>query len=141
MSDNNSGGTALQSVIAAGNFEAANWLLEKGVKPDIPSHFFGITPLVEAADQAGPEALALMQKLLETGADPNRRRVGLPLNYDQRESRNSLLGIVTLTDSPQFEKLKFLLKHGADPKLDYMLLSNLLKWRDSASALIATFNR
>lgn len=46
--DSKSGGTALQRVIVEGKFDAANWLLDKGAKPDIPSRSFGITPLHEA---------------------------------------------------------------------------------------------
>ncbi len=123
------GGTALQRVIAERKFDAANWLLDKGAKPDIPSREFGITPLHEAVRQSSDGSLALVQRLLEAGADPNRRTGDSPnFNSDRSVFRNTTpLALAVYSDFKSAEKLRLLLKHGADPKLDGQLIENLFK--------------
>ena len=122
------GGTALQRVIGEGKFDAANWLLDKGAKPDIPSHEFGITPLREAVLQSSDGVLAIMQRLLEAGADPNRR-TGVGPNFNEnRLFRNATpLALALQANLKSSEKIRLLLKHGADPKLDNQLIKVLLE--------------
>lgn len=122
-------GTALQRVIAERKFDAANWLLDKGAKPDIPSREFGITPLHEAVLQSSDGSLAMMQRLLEAGADPNRRTGDSP-NFNGSRSilRNTTpLALAVYSDFKSAEKLRLLLKHGADPKPDNQLIETLFK--------------
>ena len=137
-SSGKSGGTALQRVIAAGKFDAPNWLLDKGAKPDIPSREFGITPLHEAVLQSSDGSLAMMQRLLEAGADPNRR-TGEREILDAMRSvlRNATpLALAVYSDFKSTEKLRLLLKHGADPKLDSQLIKLLpTKNQDSMERL------
>lgn len=118
-------GTPLHLMIAKGDFTAANWLLDQGAKPDIPSEGFGITPLHYAAWQEGEESLAMMQRLLEAGADPNRA-----ISAEKDDSSYSRgpslidatpLKTAILSSSKAVEKARLLLKHGADPN-----------WKDSA---------
>ncbi len=128
-SSEKSGGTALQRVIAERNFDAATWLLDNGAKPDIPSREFGITPLHEAVRQSSDGSLALVQRLLEAGADPNRRTGDSPnFNSDRSVFRNTTpLALAVYSDFKTSEKLRLLLKHGADPKLDRQVIELLLK--------------
>ncbi len=128
------GGTALQRVIGEGKFDAANWLLDKGAKPDIPSHEFGITPLREAVLQSSDGVLAIMQRLLEAGADPNRR-TGVGPNFNEnRLFRNATpLALALQVNLKSSEKIRLLLKHGADPKLDNQLIKVLIEWNQPDS--------
>jgi ankyrin repeat protein len=127
-SSEKSGGTALQRVIAEGKLDAANWLLDKGAKPDIPSRGFSITPLHEAVLRSSDGSLALLQRLLEAGADPNRR-IGDRLNFKGKSywENATPLEVAVRSDFKSTEKIRLLLKHGADPKLDDQLIKLLLE--------------
>jgi ankyrin repeat protein len=123
-----SDGTALQRVIAEGKFDAANWLLDKGAKPDIPSRVLGITPLYQAALQSSDGSLALMQRLLEAGADPNRRSGNREIGDSQQSDLQnaSPLSIAVRSGFKTTEKVRLLLKHGADPTSDDRLIELLI---------------
>jgi ankyrin repeat protein len=130
-------GTALQRVIAEGKIDAANWLLDKGAKPDIPSRGVGITPLHEAVLQSSPASLALMKRLLETGADPNRRTASRGISDS---GRSLLLNATPLSlavrTAPGFiEKVRLLLKHGADAKSDKQLIPLLVQGRNRLDSM------
>ncbi|MEO5713885.1 MAG: ankyrin repeat domain-containing protein [Luteolibacter sp.] len=127
-SDSESDGTALQQVIAEGKIDAANWLLDKGAKPDIPGLYFGITPLHEAILQQSDSSLALMQRLLDAGADPNRPTADrMSASINRRISAEELANITPLeiavfSKAVSVEKVRLLLKHGADAKSNGRLL-------------------
>jgi ankyrin repeat protein len=125
-------GTALQRVIAEGNIDAANWLLDKGAKPDIPSRGFGITPLHEAVRHSSPGSLALMQRLLEAGADLNRRTaIREIMDAGRSRLRNATPLSLAIQTTPDFtEKVRLLLKHGADAKSDRQLIPLLVQGRE-----------
>ena len=122
------GGTALQRVIAEGKFDAANWLLDKGAKPDIPSRGFDITPLHEAVWQSSDGSLALMQRLLEAGADPNRRTADRKISGGGSIllGNDTPLSIALRSGPKSTETVRLLLKHGADPKSDNRLIQILV---------------
>lgn len=120
-------GTALQWVISEGKFDAANWLLDKGAKPDIPSRGLGVTPLHMAALQSADGLLALMQRLLEAGADPNRRTAEVSGSNDNFIGNTTPLALAVRSEFKSTEKLRLLLKHGADPRLDSQLIPILLE--------------
>lgn len=127
--DARSEGTSLQRVIAAGQLDAANWLLDKGAKPDIPSRGLGITPLHEAVLKPSDGSLAMMQRLLEAGADPNRRTAHLEIT-DSRRSEfhdSTPLSFAVRSTFKAAEKIRLLLKHGADPKSENQLIPILLE--------------
>lgn len=58
--------------MAATATRGAEWLLEHGTQPDVPSGASGETPLQRLADFGGP--LAFVRALLAHGADPNLTR-------------------------------------------------------------------
>ncbi|TAG11288.1 MAG: hypothetical protein EAZ42_01040 [Verrucomicrobia bacterium] len=115
-------GTALQWVIAEGEFDAANWLLDKGAKPDIPSRGFGITPLHEAVVKSSQESLTLMQRLLEAGADPNRRTADVMDTKRGALFQNITPLMLAVQTKESTEKMRLLLKHGADAKSERQLI-------------------
>ncbi len=133
--DSTSGGTALQRVTSEGKWDAANWLLDKGAKPDIPSRSFGITPLHEATCRQTDGSLALMQRLLDAGADPNRRSADLGISQTERTGlRNATPLALAVVSQLQFtEKVRLLLKHGADPKPDRELIKLLVQSRNTGN--------
>jgi ankyrin repeat protein len=89
----------------------------------------GITPLHEAALQSSDASLAMIKRLLEAGADPNRRTAHREISDGQRSVlRNATpLSIAARSNSKSTEKLRRLLKHGADPKSDTQLIPLLLE--------------
>ncbi len=108
---------ALQERIAANDFEAANWLLKKGAKPDL-ANSQGITPLHYAAWGQTDASLAMMEKLLAAGANPNSatayRNIGGTIR-DFALVDATPLKTAMLSQFKAAEKMQLLLKHGADP--------------------------
>ncbi|MES2924834.1 MAG: ankyrin repeat domain-containing protein [Verrucomicrobiota bacterium] len=107
-------GSPLELVIEREKLDAANWLLEKGAKADIPDPNYGVTPLHHAAFSKTEGCLGLMEKLLSAGADANR--VSSAKEAPGRDS--ALTGaspLATAVDSGYQveEKLHLLFKHGA----------------------------
>ena len=118
-------GTALHltSWTNDGKFAAANWLLEKGAKPDIPDPYYGLTPLHYAAQSETPGADKMMGKLLDAGADPNRRSNARMVSDGLKKDfllNSTPLEIALAFGSPatRLEKVRLLLKHGAKPNLE-----------------------
>ncbi|MCX6864753.1 MAG: ankyrin repeat domain-containing protein, partial [Verrucomicrobia bacterium] len=106
-----------------GYFAAANWLLEKGAKPDIPDPYYGLTPLHYAAKSETPGADNMMGKLLDAGADPNRRSNARMVSDGLRSEfflNSTPLEVALVYGSPatRLEKVRLLLKHGAKPNLE-----------------------
>jgi len=91
-SDYLSGGTPLHFCIKREKFDAAAWLLEKGAKPDIATPLFGLTPLHLTALSEKPGVLAIMEKLLAAGADPN--------HVSERDTFNDNNGHPALNGTP-----------------------------------------
>lgn len=108
---------ALHATIAAGDFETAKWLLEKGAKPDI-ANSQGITPLHYAALGQADASLAMMEKLLAAGANPNSasayRNIGGSIR-DFALIDATPLKTAMFSQFKSAEKMRLLLKHGADP--------------------------
>lgn len=65
-------GTALHESLSFGNVAAANYLLDKGCKPDLATPDHNISPLHLAAYSASKEMATMVKRLLDAGADPNR---------------------------------------------------------------------
>jgi ankyrin repeat protein len=112
--DNRSGGTPLHLCIWQGKHDAAEWLLKKGAKPDLATPRHGMTPLHFLVTLENPGTLALMEKLLVAGADPNKLSGPeissspdwqSPLNATPLETA---IGLKILN----VEKVELLLKHG-----------------------------
>ncbi|MES2660527.1 MAG: ankyrin repeat domain-containing protein [Verrucomicrobiota bacterium] len=113
-------GTPLHLAIHQLKLETANWLLEKGAKPDIPDDLHGLTPLHHAADSSMEGCLELMARLLAAGANPNLTSFAKKPGNDRREP--PLIGATPLVTafSSNFkrnDKVRLLLKHGANPNV------------------------
>lgn len=65
-------GTALHEAIARENVDAANYLLDQGAKPDLPTPDYNVTPLHYAVSTEDPAMLPIVKRLLAAGADPSR---------------------------------------------------------------------
>ena len=118
-------GTALHLTLALGgrDFNAANWLLEHGAKPDLPDPYYGLTPLHYAAKSEDAGSAEMMEKLLKAGADPNRRSneriVSDPMkNKDLTNASPLEIALAFGSPATRLEKVRLLLKHGAKPNLE-----------------------
>lgn len=115
--DEKSGGTPLHLVLWQGKSDAVAWLLENGARPDIATPRFGLTPLHLATLGERPGTLAIMEKLLAAGADPNH--LSGPDTFNDSNWRPALnatpLESAIVSPSMALEKTKLLLKHGAKP--------------------------
>ena len=112
--DEKSGGTPLHLLLWAGKADAVAWLLEKGAKPDIATPRFGLTPLHLAALSEKAGVLAIMEKLLAAGADPNHlseRDTFNDNNWHPALNATPLESAI-LAPTLNVEKVELLLKHG-----------------------------
>lgn len=130
------GSTPLVMAVINGHFDTAQFLLDRGANPNLANHD-GLAPLYATIDaQWAPVAggpvpitthertnyLALMQALLEHGANPNTR-LGRKLWF--RPSFHDQLWIGTpgstafwrSAQATDLRAMKLLVAHGADPKI------------------------
>jgi ankyrin repeat protein len=114
-------GTALHLTIHKGKFDAVQWLLEKGAKPDLPDPTYGLSPLHHAISCGRPGAIKIVETLLVAGAQPNRRSKNVILtDLSLREylMNSTPLEMAVSSRDMNLELVKLLLKHGADPNLE-----------------------
>lgn len=108
--------TPMMVAVRSKNFEAARTLLEAGASANHPG-------LLAELIHQGPEAIPLIQLLLESGCDPNAvDPSGVP--PIMRVFSWDFKGVPNLNDrvakhDKQVELIQLLLKHGADPNTTY----------------------
>ena len=116
-------GTPLHDALVAGNIAAASFLLERGCKPDLPTPDHGITPLHIAAASGSEGMDAIVQRLLQAGADPNRF-TATSSSLDTNSKAWSHVSPMSLAQSRnKRETMRLLLAGGADPKQPDVLFS------------------
>jgi ankyrin repeat protein len=123
-------GRALLSATQAGNLEVSQYLISEGAEINfLDKHFFGPTPLFNAAEDNN---LELVQLLLTSGADPNLHAncervaifaatsidvvqtlvaAGANIHVEDNESRTVLMLVRDV------DLLRFFLERGADASL------------------------
>lgn len=115
-------GTALAIMIYEEKFDAADWLLAKGAKPDVAEPILNISALHYAALGKTERSFAMMQRLLEAGADPNRSASDFSVKnstLQSREGQGRVLLAAILSEYKIEEKMRLLLKHKADPNAEF----------------------
>ena len=153
------GATALVIAIINAHYEFAAMLLEAGADPNVVDNDAGMGPLYAAADmhrlavghgRPNPNPVGVMtavdlaKKLLERGADPNRR---LKKSIFQRHhtAGDSALGegatpFLRAAKSGDIEMMRALVAGGADPKIalangnNALLFAAGLGWRNGSPA-------
>ncbi|MCW1886124.1 tetratricopeptide repeat protein [Luteolibacter flavescens] len=119
-------GTPLHDALAWRNIEAANFLLDHGAKPDLPTAEHGIAPLHIALYLEEEGTMDLIRRLLAAGADPNRRTVKTPppeqrvagrgVPYTRSTMWDGLTPLEIAIRFPNPEAVKVLLEAGAKPE-------------------------
>jgi ankyrin repeat protein len=153
------GATALEIAIINAHYEFAAMLLDAGADPNVVDTEAGMGPLYAAVDMhrlavghgrpnPGPvglmSAVDLVKKLLERGADPNRR-LKKPIFQRHHTAGDSALGegatpFLRAAKSGDIEMMRALVAGGADPKLAMPNASNALLfaaglgWRNGSPA-------
>jgi ankyrin repeat protein len=153
------GATALVIAIINANYEFAAMLLDAGADPNVADNDAGMGPLYAAADmhrlavghgRPNPQPVGLMtavdivKKLLEHGADPNRR-LKKALMQRHHTAGDAALGAGATTflraaKSGDIEMMRALVAGGADPKLampngtNALLFAAGLGWRNGSPA-------
>lgn len=153
------GATALEIAIINANYEFAAMLLDAGADPNIVDTDAGMGPLYAAADmhrlavghgRPNPKPVGLMtavdiaKKLLQKGADPNRR-LKKAIMQRHHTAGDSALGegatpFLRASKSGDIEMMRALVAGGADPKLAMSTGINALHfaagqgWRNGSPA-------
>jgi len=153
------GATALEIAIINANYEFGALLLEAGANPNIVDTEAGMGPLYAAVDmhrlavghgRPNPRPVGLMtavdlvKKMLERGADPNRRLKKAILKR-HHTGGDSALGegatpFLRAAKSGDIEMMRALVAGGADPKLamsngaNALLFAAGLGWRNGSPA-------
>jgi ankyrin repeat protein len=110
------GWSALVIAAALGNAEAAHVLLANKADPNIVDNL-GYTALIYAARQS--PATALVEDLLDHGADPNARIAKDAPNLETRSGINfyGATALAMAAHTNNYGIIEALIKHGADPEL------------------------
>lgn len=153
------GATALVIAIINANYEFAAMLLEAGADPNVVDNDAAMGPLYAAVDmhrlavghgRPNPQPVGLMtavdivEKLLERGADPNRR-LKKAIMQRHHTAGDSTLGegatpFLRAAKSGDIEMMRALVAGGADPKLampngsNALLYAAGLGWRNGSPA-------
>jgi uncharacterized protein len=153
------GATALLIAIINANYEFAAMLLDAGADPNVVDTDAGMGPLYAAVDmhrlavghgRPNPKAVGMMtavdivKKLLERGADPNRR-LKKALMQRHHTAGDAALGegatpFLRAAKSGDIEMMRVLVTGGADAKLampngtNALLLAAGLGWRNGSPA-------
>jgi len=153
------GATALEIAIINANYEFAAMLLDAGADPNVVDTEAGMGPLYAAVDmhrlavghgRPNPRPVGLMtavdlaKKLLEHGADPNRRLKKAILQRHHTAGDSSLgegaTPFLRAAKSGDIEMMRALVAGGADPKLamangaNALLYAAGLGWRNGSPA-------
>jgi len=154
------GATALEIAIINGNYEFAAMLLDAGADPNVVDTEAGMGPLYAVVDmhrlavghgRPNPRPVGLMtavdlaKKLLEHGADPNRRLKKATLKRHHTAGDSTLAEGATpflrAAKSGDIEMMRALVAGGADPKLampnggaNALLYAAGLGWRNGSPA-------
>lgn len=159
------GATALAIAIINGHYSLAVQLLEAGADPNVVDTAAGMGPLYAAVDMhrlaighgrpnprvAGPlDAADLVQRLLESGADPNARLIK-PIMQRHHTGGDAALGagatpFLRAAKSGDVAVMRLLLAAGADPQLTMpngstaIMYAAGLGWRNG-SALAPSYDQ
>jgi ankyrin repeat protein len=118
----------LNDLINSAAFDAANWLLDHGAKPELPKDLIAPTPLccVISSFQPQSSCLKTMERLLKAGADANRPSIQETQHTSRPPGSRAApepieVPLYAALDSSHevTEKVRLLLAHGANPNVTY----------------------